>query len=492
MIQDKTEKRIAVFLIVIFIMGLIPILLIAKYNYPCADDFGFSAYSRIAWKETHSLLQVLKGAMITVKERWLGWQGTFSSIFVMALQPAIFGEDGYRMVPWIMIGTMCFSSVFLFHTVLRKLMLVRRPIFICITVIYLFFALECMIDKTQGFFWFNGAAHYMIPHSIAVVLCGVVLLLLKEDKHIIRRMSAACLAALFVGGSNYVTGLSIVILFFSVLVAVIYLKKRKYLNRLLLPFILFVIAFLMNICAPGNMVRQEEVLYRPGVANAILMSFYYCVEYITEIWFDWTYIIFILSLIPFLWEVVKTVGNKFRYNFPLIVMIASFCFLSAMFTPSLYAMGEAGGGRIFNIIFLDYLFLIILNLYYVLGWIYNHSGLGVSSVSCIAAKEVKLYFAAILLMTVFIGAMYCKVNPDYFTSVSAVKSLVSGEAKAYGEETSERTMRLQNNTQAELKLPLLKEQPFLLYYSDIGVGSDDWKNNSMERYYQIDNIIGVE
>lgn len=115
MIQDKTEKRIAVFLIVIFIMGLIPILLIAKYNYPCADDFGFSAYSRIAWKETHSLLQVLKGAMITVKERWLGWQGTFSSIFVMALQPAIFGEDGYRMVPWIMIGTMCFSSVFLFQ-----------------------------------------------------------------------------------------------------------------------------------------------------------------------------------------------------------------------------------------------------------------------------------------------------------------------------------------------------------------------------------------
>ena len=53
-------------------------------------------------------------------------------------------------------------------------------------------------------------------------------------------------------------------------------------------------------------------------------------------------------------------------------------------------------------------------------------------------------------------------------------------------------MRLQNNTQAELELPLLKEQPFLLYYSDIGVGSDDWKNNSMERYYQIDNIIGVE
>ena len=79
MIQDKTEKRIAVFsyYYCFLFFGLIPILVIAKYNYPCADDFGFSAYSRIAWKETHSLLQVLKGAIITVKDRWLGWQGPF-------------------------------------------------------------------------------------------------------------------------------------------------------------------------------------------------------------------------------------------------------------------------------------------------------------------------------------------------------------------------------------------------------------------------------
>ena len=349
-----------------------------------------------------------------------------------------------------------------------------------------------MIDKTQGFFWFNGAAHYMIPHSVAVVLCGLIILLFKEDRHKIRRMLAACVASLFVGGSNYVTGLSIIILFVVVLVVVIYLKRRKYLKRLLLPLVFFTVAFLVNICAPGNIVRQEEVLYRPGVAKSILMSFYYCVEYFTESWFDWTYIIFILSIIPFLWEVVKTVGNKYRYRFPLLVPIASFCFLSAMFTPSLYAMGEAGGGRIFNIIFLDYLFLIILNLYYVLGWIYRHCRVDESNESCIAKKETKLYLITVLIMTVFIGVLYCKVNPDYFTSVSAVKSLVSGEAKEYGKETMERTLRLQNNTHSELELSLLKTKPFLLYYSDIGMEENDWKNSSMERYYQIDNIIGVE
>ena len=56
----------------------------------------------------------------------------------------------------------------------------------------------------------------------------------------------------------------------------------------------------------------------------------------------------------------------------------------------------------------------------------------------------------------------------------------------------ERTLRLQNNTHSELELSLLKTKPFLLYYSDIGMEENDWKNSSMERYYQIDNIIGVE
>lgn len=258
--QINTEKKIAVFLTLVFLMGLIPVMLIARYNYPCADDFGFSAYSHIAWKETHSLLQVLKGAVTTVKERWLGWQGTFSSIFVMALQPAVFGENAYSLVPWIIIGAMSLSTLFLLNVIIRKVMLVRTPVFICVSMIYLIFALECMIDKTQGFFWFNGAAHYMIPHSVAVILCGLMILLLMEDGHRLKRMFLACLASLFVGGGNYVTGLIAVILFVAAFAAVIIMKKVRKVKILFPPFVFFVIAFAVNIFAPGNMVRQEEVL----------------------------------------------------------------------------------------------------------------------------------------------------------------------------------------------------------------------------------------
>ena len=39
------EKKAACLLSVFFLAGLIPIFLLARYNYPCADDFGYSAYT---------------------------------------------------------------------------------------------------------------------------------------------------------------------------------------------------------------------------------------------------------------------------------------------------------------------------------------------------------------------------------------------------------------------------------------------------------------
>ena len=132
------EHKISLFFVFLFVSSLIPIMVLAKYNYPCADDFGFSAYSHIAWTESHSVLQVLKGAWNTVIERWWGWQGTFSSIFVMALQPSLWGETGYSLVPWIMIGAMSLSTLFFLYTILLKLMHVRKSIYISISMIYLF------------------------------------------------------------------------------------------------------------------------------------------------------------------------------------------------------------------------------------------------------------------------------------------------------------------------------------------------------------------
>ena len=502
--SEKFATKVSVFLVLLFIAGLIPIALISRYDYPCADDFGFSAYSHIAWQETHSVPAVIGGAVQTVIERWSGWQGTFSSIFVMALQPAVWGETFYFLVPWIMIGAMSASSLYLFYIILRKRIGVKRNVFLSISMLYLIFALECMIDKTQAFFWFNGAAHYMIPHSAACLLTGLLIRYLTEipsdpEKRFTQKKLRStglfpllCGAAALVGGSNYITGLTTAILFLSAFLALLFFRRKREAGRLAVPLILFFAAFLLNILAPGNSVRQAEMLIRPGVIKSVMLSFYYCIEYITEIWFDWTYLLFVLALLPFIREAARTASRRFSFPCPLLVPVFSYCLLSAMFTPSLYATGDVGGGRIFNIIFLDFLLLLVGNLFYIAGWLCqrHHEGDFVQD-SGLEHRNTKLYLLTVCALAAFIGVLYARINPDYFTSVSAADSLISGEAARYGEETSARTEALASSA-PDIQLELLQTQPYLLFFSDISTEPSDWKNLSMARYYQKNSISGKQ
>lgn len=502
--SGKFTTKVSVFLVLLFIASLIPIALISRYNYPCADDFGFSAYSHIAWQETHSIPSVLGGAVRTVVERWFGWQGTFSSIFIMALQPAIWGESFYCLVPWIMIGTMSASTLFFLHTVFRKVIGTDRNVFLGISFLYLIFALECMIDKTQAFFWFNGAAHYMIPHSVALFLAGLLIRYLSEKPSSAaghfsgRRLRRSglllliCAASIFVGGSNYITGLITAVLFVSAFILLLLFRRKKEAGLLIPPFIFFFAAFILNVFAPGNSVRQAEMTNRPGVIKSVLLSFYYCIEYITEIWFDWTWIIFILALLPFIREAARTAIRHFSFPCPLLVPVYSYCLLSAMFTPSLYATGEAGGGRIFNIIFLDFLLLIVGNLFYIAGWLCRRmENIQQSGAACLERRDTKLYLLTVFAFAAFISILYAQANPDYFTSTSAAHSLIYGEAARYGEETAQRTETLRSSEEADIQLELLQTKPYLLFFSDISTDPSDWTNVLMSRYYQKNSIAGV-
>lgn len=492
--SEKTELKISILLIALFIAGLIPIFLLGRYDYQSADDYGFSANNHVAWMQSHSVIQVLKGAGETAIELWHRWQGTFSSIFLMSLQPGIWGM--YSLVPWIMIGAMTFSTLFFFYVVFRKFIQVRPAIFLSISMIYLIFALECMIDKTQGFFWFNGAAHYMIPHSVALCLFTVLILMMTEEKKTLRRMVAACFLAAFTGGANYITALITLILFVSAIALLLFMKQKQKCRLLILPFLLFLAAFLLNVLAPGNAVRQEVMTVRPGVIKSILLSFYYCVEYMVDTWFNWTYFLFVFALLPFLWETVKAFGKRFSYPAPFLVFAYSYCVLSAMFTPTLFAGGDAGGGRIFNIMFLDFMILTILNIFYFMGWLYRKLGFAEHvSGSCLEKADVKWYLLAVLCFGIFIGAMYTKVNPDYFTSTSALYSLMTKEGWNYGRETAERDDLLKQAVEsdtADITIPRLTVHPYLLFWSDIEEDADDYTNKSMARYYGKDSIRGIE
>ena len=49
------------------------------------------------------------------------WQGNFSAIFLMRLQPGIFGEQYYFIAPLILLSAYMGFSIFFFYTALKKI-----------------------------------------------------------------------------------------------------------------------------------------------------------------------------------------------------------------------------------------------------------------------------------------------------------------------------------------------------------------------------------
>ena len=89
--------------------GLIMFLLVfcviagGRYVYPQGDDFEYGAYSHQALEAGEGLGGALSGAVKMVAKSYQIWQGTFSSIFLMALQPGIWGEEYYHLTPFLLL-----------------------------------------------------------------------------------------------------------------------------------------------------------------------------------------------------------------------------------------------------------------------------------------------------------------------------------------------------------------------------------------------------
>ena len=96
-IWQNSNVWTAVLCVLALILIVAPLMYIARYIWPCSDDFGLSLWTLEAWQETGNIFRVLKRAWDYVVFNYLEWQGAYSSIFLMALQPDIWGSGFYRM-----------------------------------------------------------------------------------------------------------------------------------------------------------------------------------------------------------------------------------------------------------------------------------------------------------------------------------------------------------------------------------------------------------
>ena len=84
-----SRRTLARVMAAVFFVSLIPLIVIACYNYPADDDFNFVLPAADAWVRTGSLAEVAKAIWNKGVDTYASWQGDFvnqvAGVFVIVV-----------------------------------------------------------------------------------------------------------------------------------------------------------------------------------------------------------------------------------------------------------------------------------------------------------------------------------------------------------------------------------------------------------------------
>lgn len=484
-----TPKRLSVFLTVVYVVSLIPLLWIGYYNYPSADDYSIGSNCRQMWVASHSVLATVWVGIVRAAEDWLNWMGYFTSNFLMAMPPSTFGERVYVLTAWIMIGMLSLSTFYLLRTVFVKVFKADKHISDCVIMLMLFVTVQCMVGRVEAFYWYSGAANYILVHSFCMFFYGLLVSAVYDTgKKRVFDLAAGSFLGFLVGGGNQMTALNGAVV---LLVAIGFLTVQKKWSRYkghIVPIGFFYLGFLLNVAAPGNWVRAEGASGM-NPAKAVFISFYYCLDYCINEWSGWPVFLLALALIPLFFHM--TGKTKFRFRYPIIVVLFGFCLVSAMMTPPLFAVGNMEAARLQALTYAMYILVLTLCVGYVTGWVRKKTELAaekkeVQGQNCFSVNEIRCILCCLLVFA-FASLITVIPEPHYFTFSSALTDLANGSAKAYGDALEER-MEIYQSGEKDVVVEPLPAQPKLLYFSDIKEDPEDWENRGLCRFYGIDSV----
>lgn len=483
--MESQKRKISALKIlgVVLTVSLIPILLIGFYCTPGLDDYGCGEYVHLAWKDTHSFLAVIMAAFRQTIRFYNQWQGTFGSSILMSFNPAFFSMKLNFLIPIIMLVCCIGSTLLLFTKIYREFMKCDKELSATVLLMLLISYIQVLESPRDGLFWYNGAIHYIGIQSLFFLVLYLMINLWRTNRKTMAIVLIVVLMPLcfFVGGGNYVTALQAAIVFAGILIYELG-AKRKTLCRFVLPMICFYFGFYLNASAPGNTVRGG-VLTGLNPIEAVIKSFIFAAGYLIE-WLNLIIIITLLLTLPFLWKMVKQA--EISFSKPVLVLIGSICLYAAMFTPSLYAGGTAGAGRQLNIIQWMCYLLILFNLTYIMGYIAKNRP-SCSDLYNFMEMIVKLFDSKIKIVLVLLicFVMIFTLNKTTFTSISACRSLVNGEAHKYHSEYMERYEILSDPSIPFITVEPLSVYPELLTWGeDFSTDSTDWVNITGSFYFR--------
>lgn len=489
--KQVTVKRMSVLLTVLYLGSLVPLLWIAWYNYPSADDYSIGSEAHQTWVATHSVLSVIWQGILRAAEDWLHWMGYFTSNYLMAVPPNAFGERWYVLTTWIMVGMLSASSFYLLQTIFCKVFHADKYAGRCVCMLLLLASVQCMCPegRVEAFYWYAGAANYVLVHALSLFFYGLLISAAYDTgRRRTLKLAGASVLGFFVGGGNQMTALNVAIVLLAAIGGIVYRGAGKRVGRLFIPMGLFYFGFLLNVAAPGNWVRAADAAGM-GAVKAVLVSFYTCLDLAVSEWTTWPVLVLLIVAIPFFWHMAEK--TEFQFPNPLLVCFFGYCLVSAMMTPPFFAVGNIGAGRLQALTYLMYILVLTLCVGYGTGWARKKVEQQITLFSDVKRLPVVGSWCVFCCLVAFLAGSVLMVVPEphYYTCTSAVADLVNGSAKTYGEEMQQRTKLYNSGSTGVIEVEPLSVHPTLLYFSDIQDEKNYWENLGLSRFYGLDGVV---
>lgn len=494
--RQNQAKWIALALLLAFLVSLVPLFAISAYDRPALDDYVHGQRTHEVWLSTHSVLSVLSEAVRVTVDTWKNWQGSFTDIFLSALQPGLFAESFYWIDPVITFLLFLMANLVFFYGFLHRLLGLDRWNTLSVALIQMTIALQLLPSPAQGFYWHCSTCAYIWMYSLTQILA---VLLLKSYLNPKKRYAVITpIVAFFTAGCNFSTVLLVLVLFILYLLLLMVKKRRE--PVAFIAFFAFVAGFLLSVLAPGNAVRMAGYGVDIGPAEAIIQSLFDSLHLMAE----WTTVPFLLLevlTLPFLYPVIQKCSFRFRY--PLLMPLFTYLLVGVGLTPLIYGYGEISqwATRVFNLLFFLYAILFNLCLCYFVGWARRvflnraeHAAIDPNHPAGVFTPYIPWalgFFAAILLVFGYSSMQeesFYAFKLSHMSSVSAFFSLKNGEAQAFAKEMDARLPALTDASVTNPRFPPLKHKPYVLLIQDIDSNPGGWVNEMWAGYYRKDSV----
>lgn len=488
--MEKKFKLAALLSIMIFSVLMLPIVYLTFVNRATGDDYRNGVYTRPAWMETHSLMEVGKAMCQMVKTDYYRSQGTWFSIALFSLQPEVFHDDAYVIVTILMLFLWIGSTFYLFRQVLCKNVGMNQWSCLLITVCFLTISIEFIPSSRASLFWYVGCAHYLIPFAMCQIVTAWLIKYSTEYKK--STFIGIILFMTLLGGSNYLAALFVLIVAFYTVISVWILKRDRRIFTLCIPVLLELAGLIVSAVAPGNKNRGgEEFGFSISKAfKTIGLSFIYGIEdvgkYVKErpLIFVGLLFLFIIFITVFcVWE------NDFSFKYPILLSLMLFCLYSAMQAPAIYAgVGVSGGVPNTN---------------------YQVFLLTASGILLIAAEKAakkiksvgkgKLDGKALLSIIIWGGALLCALlafcGRSYIKKSTSYVSLIyitSGQARDYKEQMDLQTRLMEDENTEDVVVPEINDVQGPLMHMPITGDKEAYTNFSAADFYGKRSVVAIK